>query len=277
MEWEQGSAFHTLYHTDFTICDVFAMRQSWTRDVVFSMSEPRKSTALILLDCCTGVYAGNDFCAFTAKDGVVCLPQGSRYTCHNLDCTHTKKDAILINFNLKREGEPFTLGRTPFLLSHVSAAAVRPLFCDVVDAYEDSAFSPVALQSALWRLLSYLGRETERTYQQKFQPIARGIALLESNPLCELSVSQIAAQCNVSEGYFRRLFLEYAHQTPTEYRLERRLELAKRMLENEEATVAYVSQVAGFESASYFCRIFRKKTGMSPGQYRQQIKERAFS
>ena len=270
-------SLQSIYHTDFALTDIHAMRQTWSKGALFSMSDPRPINALILLDNCTGTYAGEDFTAFTAQKSVVCLPKGSRYTCHNLNCTNTKEDAILISFNIEKDGALLSLGNSPFLLHDVNFGVVRPLFNEVVDSFEDSAYSPVELKSAIWRLLAYLGKETKRTYQKKFQSIAKGIELLESNPLCEMSVAEIASVCNVSEGYFRRLFLEYRGETPTEFRLRLRLELAMRMLESDEATNDYIAEVAGFESATYFCRIFRRKIGMSPGEYRKSKRESGLS
>lgn len=51
-----------------------------------------------------------------------------------------------------------------------------------------------------------------------------------------------------------------------------RLEYAKRLMkENPAATIDKISQDAGFTSSSYFCRLFSKKEGISPSQWRSNI------
>lgn len=258
-----------LYYTDFALHDIKATRQMWTEGSIFNMSSPRSYNAFILLDNCIGTYAGNGF-SFVAQKGVVCLPYGSEYTCHNHTCTHTKQDAILVNFNLVINGELYTISKTPFYMQEINFAVAKPLFSEVVDRFENSAFSPMAFKSAMWQLLTYLCKESERTYLKKYQPIARGIELLETNPMADMSIAQIASLCNVSEGYFRRLFHEYKGEAPAEFRLRLRLELAKRLLEDDSVTNEYIAEIAGFESATYFCRIFKRKFGMSPGEYRER-------
>ena len=45
--------------------------------------------------------------------------------------------------------------------------------------------------------------------------------------------------------------------------------MAKRLLENGESSLEYIAEALNFESASYFCRIFKKKFGITPGQYKK--------
>ena len=55
----------------------------------------------------------------------------------------------------------------------------------------------------------------------------------------------------------------------TDYILELRISKAKDLLRNTNMDILDVSEAAGFENQSYFTKIFRKRTGLTPRQYRQ--------
>ena len=91
---------------------------------------------------------------------------------------------------------------------------------------------------------------------------------IEENPFASYSVDELAAACNISSGCFRRLFKEYSGKSPVEYRNDLKIEMAKSLLENSNATLEVMAESLGFESSAYFCRVFKKKTGMTPGDWR---------
>lgn len=258
-----------LYFWDFYIDDVFAMNQKWLRNTLFQRKLPRARTAFIFLNNCTALYtdrSGEEF--FAPQKSVVCLPQGSTYTCLNIDCTETLSDAMLVEFVIKDKNGIITLSDKPFLIKDVNAAIAKNLFSNSVQTYETSVPSRLAIKTAAYRLLSFLCEERVKKHQKRFAVIEAGIEAIESDPFSELSIEEIAKTCNVSSCHFRRLFKEYAGKSPSEYRIDVRLNMAKRMLENNETTLDYIAEVLGFESTAYFCRIFKKKNGITPGQYR---------
>ena len=95
---------------------------------------------------------------------------------------------------------------------------------------------------------------------------------MEQNTLANISIEEIADMCGVSCGCFSSLFKEYSGKSPHKYRLDFKIELAKQMLKSGYMTVEVISDSLMFESASYFCKIFKKKTGLTPSQYRNYKK-----
>ena len=264
--------FQKLYSIDFDLKCTFAMRQKWSRGTVFNMSVPRKTTGIIFLNNCTAVYKSKDGNSFTApQKSIVCLPFGSEYTCLNSDCTSTLNDAILIEFNIIRNDEILTFSDSPFIIKDIPTPIAAELFNNVVKAYESSINSPLEVKSQIFSLLSLICKEKVLIDNKRFDIIRNGIELIESNALSNVSIEEIAKSCNVSSGYFRRLFKEYSGKSPVEYRIDLRLEIAKRMLENGEAKLEYISDTLGFESVSYFCKIFKKKYGITAGNFRKSI------
>lgn len=270
MSTDMYADFKKLYLTDFEIRDTFAMRQKWVEGCIFNMSFPRKTAGIIFLKNCRGTYISKSGVKFYAPPkSLICLPQGSVYTCINLNCTNTIDDAILIEFNVIKENKILSFSDSPFLIRDVNIPIAAELLNNTVQAYEASVHSPLAVKSSIYQLLSHICKDKMLKNQEHFSPISSGIELIEANPLSEISIEDIANSCNVSTCYFRRLFKQYSGKSPLQYRMELRLNMAKRMLENGESSLEYISEALNFESTSYFCRIFKKKFGITAGQYRK--------
>lgn len=258
-----------LYFSNFILEDIFAMRQKWKSNVLFQRPNARPRNGIIFLKKCKGIYTDKTGDSFLAPEkSIVCLPYGSEYSCLNLECTSTQDDAILVEFNAIENNNILTFSDKPFLIKDVNIPIATSLFCDVVQAYEASVPSELAIKASVYNLLSHICKEKIQKYQKRFSPISAGIELLESDPLCSLTIEEIAQACSVSPCYFRKLFKEYSGKSPLEYRMDLRLNMSKSMLESGEATLEYIAEALNFENTSYFCRIFKKKFGITPGQYR---------
>ncbi len=84
----------------------------------------------------------------------------------------------------------------------------------------------------------------------------------------KLSNQIIAEYVNISEVYLRKLFKKKYNITPKQYILDRRIDLAKQLLSQSGDNITSVSEQCGFSNVFHFCRIFKKKTGRTPSDYR---------
>ena len=258
-----------LYYTEFETENIFVMRQKWVKGAVFRRAQPRKSTGLIFLNSVRATYIGKSGKAFDMnKKGVVCLPEGSEYTCINRECTGTLNDAVLLEINIKEDGEPLTFSNEPFEISDINILLAEKYFEEIIRAYKSAKPSPLAVRTAVYSLLHFICKEKSEKLKDRFSQIRSGIECIEHDTLCTFSIEEIASACNVSSSYFRRLFKEYSGKSPNEHRLDVRLNMAKKMLESSGATLEYIAEALNFQSPSYFCRIFKKKFGITPGEYR---------
>ena len=73
--------------------------------------------------------------------------------------------------------------------------------------------------------------------------------------------------------HFIRYFRTRTGQTPARYVAERRMESAKRMLENTELDVSAVMEQVGLQEASHFARLFRKQYALTPTEYRREFRK----
>lgn len=81
----------------------------------------------------------------------------------------------------------------------------------------------------------------------------------------------LAAQCHMHPTHFIRYFRGRTGQTPARYVTERRMEAAKRLLEETTLPVAVVMEKTGFNEPSHFARLFRKQFALTPTEYRRQF------
>lgn len=86
-----------------------------------------------------------------------------------------------------------------------------------------------------------------------------------------ISIDDIARFATISRTECFRCFQAVLGKSPVEYLTEYRLSMATAMLANSEKTLADISHCCGFNSPSYFGKLFREQCGMSPKKYRKQL------
>ena len=83
------------------------------------------------------------------------------------------------------------------------------------------------------------------------------------------SLAQLAKKIGRSEAQMLRIFRRDFGTSPIAFLLERKLEQAMVLLLNTELTVKEIAAGLGFSDEFYFSRMFRKKCGKSPREYRR--------
>ena len=84
------------------------------------------------------------------------------------------------------------------------------------------------------------------------------------------SRTEMAKKAGMSLSTLTRHFRERTGVSPLEYLIRVRLKKASVLLQNPELGLAEIADMTGFTDSNYFCRLFRKYFGISPGKYRQK-------
>ena len=84
-----------------------------------------------------------------------------------------------------------------------------------------------------------------------------------------IKAEEIAEKINVSYSWFRRIFKEYTGFAPAQYIKELKIQRGKELLTNTSLSAKEIAYKIGFEDHEYFFTAFKKKTGMTPIQYRE--------
>lgn len=100
------------------------------------------------------------------------------------------------------------------------------------------------------------------------RPIGDLLAWLPDNIRRNLTVESLARRAAMSPRNFARLFQRELGKTPARHIGDLRLEAARRQLESTTRSLDEVAEVSGFASAETLRRMFRRRLGVTPGQYR---------
>lgn len=84
------------------------------------------------------------------------------------------------------------------------------------------------------------------------------------------SLSELAALCQLSQRHLLRAFQEETGQTPGHFVKQRMMEKASQLLRHSDLPINQIAESVGFTSAAAFSTAFRRITGSSPRQFRQQ-------
>ena len=89
----------------------------------------------------------------------------------------------------------------------------------------------------------------------------------------ELQMSKVAQKFNISPSYFSTIFRQEFGETFRDYLSKARLSHAKELLCTTNLKIAEVAYQSGFNDAHYFSSVFKKKTGLTPLEFRAQSQE----
>ena len=98
------------------------------------------------------------------------------------------------------------------------------------------------------------------------QKIEQAKILMNENVSGNIDPEELAMRLNISYSWFRRVFKEYTGYAPAKYFQELKLRKAKQMLVGTSQSV--ISFFLGFQSTEYFFSFFKKRTGLTPLEYR---------
>lgn len=107
------------------------------------------------------------------------------------------------------------------------------------------------------------------TREELFKRVRRGQEYLHAHPATGLDLASLAREACLSPYHFHRAFSALYGTTPHQYRNRLRLQQARRLLEDREASVTTVCSTVGFESPASFSLLFRRAYGVPPSQIRK--------
>ena len=134
---------------------------------------------------------------------------------------------------------------------------------------EPVGFEQLLAASAMEILAAALGASRgQGVGSQMHELVCRAKSLLETQLEAIPSIESIAASLGLSTTHFYRVFREHTGLSPYQYHLQLRIERAKQMLRGTTLSVKEIAGALAFESQFHFSNAFKRKTGVSPSQWR---------
>lgn len=194
------------------------------------------------------------------------IPQGESYTFEKTSLSDSRY--ILINFNAQvSQPQPAVYPLASLLdFDH---------FCNQLRkaSIGDGSGDRYRLYRLFYQVLEAIC-ESERAgylHGNSSQLLSPAIAYLQEHLFDPtLKISKLHTLCNVSDTYFRRLFITRFGISPKQYVLRKRLQKAKALLDHgEHNSIAQVAALSGFEDPLYFSKLFRQRYGFPPSKTQQ--------
>jgi len=175
----------------------------------------------------------------------------------------TRNYAIIMNTLLRKAAE---------------GGGVHPLYIDRVSSDFARRIEVAGREELLllWQEMVYaycllVKKHATSQYSPLVQKV---VARVDFNLAEDLSLRANAEALNVSPSYLSTLFRRETGQTITEYVNRKRMEHAAFLLFTTKLPVSAVGQRCGVQDDNYFTKIFKKYTGQTPKQYRQEVRQR---
>ncbi|WP_245859435.1 AraC family transcriptional regulator [Spirosoma aerolatum] len=117
----------------------------------------------------------------------------------------------------------------------------------------------------------FLGAENndDRQRAKGIHQLASVLQYIDSHLHDKLTVEQLATKVHLNVDYFSRLFLTIVGIRPTDYIINKRLERAQLLMTTSSMALKAVAESVGIPSIYYFSRLFKRRFGIPPGQYRE--------
>ncbi len=148
----------------------------------------------------------------------------------------------------------------------------------------DYILKPIAqsnLEQTVLRLKEQINKiqknsETEATKltEDKTDIIYLAKQFLNEHYAEEISITDVAKHVNLSPGYFSNYFKQKTNENFVSVLKKLRLEKAKELLKNKDVKISHIPQQIGFNSYSYFTKVFQESFGITPSAYREEFFER---
>lgn len=208
---------------------------------------------------------------------------------HALTCPHDKETSVIILGFECISQKSLSFLHTPVLLTETEVKQLAeivkegrnvfappynvPLF-DMEKKKNQPFGSEQMLRGLIETFLIGLVRKYETVENKdeqenpRFQ-IQEIIGYADANFAEKITLDELAFLFRTNRSTLCKEFKNATGKTLIEYVQDKKLQKAKRLLLRSEKTVNEISDGLGFESCAYFCRFFKRKTGMTPKDYRK--------
>ena len=187
----------------------------------------------------------------------ISIERGKRLSGLSLDQSQNIRDAF-VSF----ERRAFT-----------ASSFVHEAFSQLVQEHLDpDLHSVTTCRATLHSLLVAIARDYEKTKNDSLgfeisDCIEASTSMIKENLSNPPSIKQLAKQAGISEAGFRKRFRKEIGSSPLDYVNRRRVEEAKRLMTADDANIKEIAHNMGFSSRQYFSTVFKRVTGISPGEF----------
>lgn len=131
---------------------------------------------------------------------------------------------------------------------------------------QNNRFEETAL---FYQFLSCLYQKDLNHPQPEEEYIKKAIQYMQNRFSANIKIEEAAAFAGVDRTYLYKLFMKWLNISPQQYLIRYRIHMAQELLAKSGYNITQIALGCGFFDSSSFGKLFKKHTGMSPGEYRK--------
>jgi AraC-like DNA-binding protein len=101
--------------------------------------------------------------------------------------------------------------------------------------------------------------------------LERATEIMQAHVGRRICLSTVARECGLTVSHFARAFKVSTGVAPSQWLLDRRIAMAKRLLSTTPKKLSEIALDCGFTDQSHFTRVFGRRVGVSPGRWRATL------
>lgn len=135
---------------------------------------------------------------------------------------------------------------------------------NITDSYQASS-QGYAFIMELYRFSQNIGAPVQLWPEQ----ITRAALFAKKNYAKPIGLDELVQASGLSKYHFTRLFHKTTNTTPLQYLTKVRIDRAIEYLRSTDMTIEEIARFVGYSNGNYFSKVFSKRVGMPPGQFRE--------
>ena len=150
----------------------------------------------------------------------------------------------------------------------------EPIFKSMLEANSILDCAEIFLCGKIYELFSklYIKTELSKAQTQTSTYTDRAINFILSNYMDDISVDKLSKMLGIDRRYLCRIFKSATSKSPQQFLIDVRLEKAVQLLKTTNYPINEISINIGYRDIYNFSKMFKRKFGTSPNNYRKDIK-----
>lgn len=249
---------------ELTVLDISAAIRYDATFAAYPMTNSgRRHYGIVYTKTGTEIYNFSSGKFYAAPGTVLLIPKGERYT---IELEGEESSVSVIDFEI-----PDT-DLTPHLIKDLGQTSLSALFQDAEKIWKrkNTAYRSECL-SILYKILSLLAKHEETVmHPTNYAKIRPAIDYMhEHYTQKDFRVEDLSRLVELDAKYFRMLFHKKYGISPKEFVLQLKLSRAKELLTEGKNSLTEIAARLGFSDVYHLSKAFKKKTGMTPTQYKK--------
>ena len=189
---------------------------------------------------------------------------------------------VMLEHKIKRESEVINVIESFQIVDVLEDIYSEKIFKEMLECVDEFLDNKVGrllmLDHMIGKIIVQLSRLPQESKNKIFNTnnssavyFRRFSHLIRESHSYKKTIEEYAAEMGITTGYLNRICTAIAEKSPKEVLINYFIAEAQLLLSDAEKTVNEVSYQIGFEDPSYFSRIFKKKIGYSPNEFRKKI------